>query len=230
MITVNGVEIFFFSSDSETVYTKAAQNVLNKYGYKLTPELKQRVVGRPSNMLARTMIEEFSLQVDEDDFVASYDSEAHDMLDNVPLMPGAERLLVHLHNERIPMAIATSSFKDSFQHKAKSHCDILSVMHHIVCGNDSELQNGKPAPDIYLLAASRFPRPVQPHCCLVFEDSPAGLRAGCAAGMQVVMTPDPLVPPELLVGATQVLPSMECFQPEQFGLPPFDYKEQFTFG
>lgn len=224
---VNGVEIF---SDSEKLYTKAVQNVLNRFGHTITTELKQRVVGRPSNSLARTLIDEFRLEVEENDFVTSYDNEAKGLLNDVPLMPGAERLLVHLHNERIPMAIATSSFKDSFQHKAQSHCDILSVMHHIVCGNDSELKHGKPAPDIYLLAASRFARPVHPHCCLVFEDSPAGLQAGRAAGMQVVMTPDPLVSSELLKDATQVLPSLECFQPEQFGLPPYDYKEQFTFG
>ncbi|WP_073977139.1 HAD family hydrolase [Erythrobacter donghaensis] len=44
--------------------------------------------------------------------------------------------------------------------------------------------NGKPAPDIYLLAAERLA--VAPEACLVIEDSPSGVQAAKAAGMEVV--------------------------------------------
>jgi len=47
---------------------------------------------------------------------------------------------------------------------------------------------GKPAPDIFLLAAQRLG--VAPHQCLVLEDSNAGVQAAQAAGMAVVMVPD----------------------------------------
>ncbi|KAH8419400.1 hypothetical protein KR222_010663 [Zaprionus bogoriensis] len=216
--------------DSENVYTMAADFVLKPYGHNFTYEQKLRAMGRPARVLVRMLIDEYSVPLDEEEFLRQFEVESERLLANVQLMPGARELMLHLHDMRIPMAVATSSYHSGFQHKASSHCDILSVLHHVVCGDDPELKSGKPAPDIYLLAASRFNPAPKPECCLVFEDSPSGLQAGLAAGMQVVMTPDPRVPAEKLAGATQVLPSMADFQPELFGLPCRDNMEKFTFG
>ena len=47
-----------------------------------------------------------------------------------------------------------------------------------------DVRNGKPAPDIYLLAAEKLG--VDSQDCIVIEDSPNGVRAGVAAGMNVV--------------------------------------------
>ena len=47
-----------------------------------------------------------------------------------------------------------------------------------------DVVNGKPAPDGYRLAARRLG--VDPSACLVFEDAPAGIAAGRAAGCQVI--------------------------------------------
>ena len=47
-----------------------------------------------------------------------------------------------------------------------------------------DVKNGKPDPELYLLAAQKLG--VQPRDCLVIEDSPNGVRAGVAAGMNVV--------------------------------------------
>lgn len=52
-----------------------------------------------------------------------------------------------------------------------------------VIGAD-QVQKAKPDPEIYLLAASKLDVP--PEECLVIEDSPPGVRAGLAAGMNVV--------------------------------------------
>ncbi|MEM5582683.1 HAD family hydrolase [Roseibium sp. AS2] len=47
----------------------------------------------------------------------------------------------------------------------------------------SEVEHGKPAPDLFLLVAER--RGVAPDRCLVIEDSENGIKAGLAAGMRV---------------------------------------------
>jgi HAD superfamily hydrolase (TIGR01509 family) len=55
----------------------------------------------------------------------------------------------------------------------------------IVCFEDYE--RGKPNPDPFLVAAKRIG--VTPSDCLVFEDSPTGVEAAKAAGMQYVFVP-----------------------------------------
>ncbi|MFP4267644.1 MAG: HAD family hydrolase, partial [Spirochaetaceae bacterium] len=57
-----------------------------------------------------------------------------------------------------------------------------------------EVEQGKPAPDIFLRAAERAE--IDPKECVVFEDSNNGIRAAHAAGMRPVMVPDIKAPEE----------------------------------
>jgi beta-phosphoglucomutase-like phosphatase (HAD superfamily) len=51
---------------------------------------------------------------------------------------------------------ATSSGEESVQVKTKKHEEVFKLFHHITKGTDPLVKEGKPAPDIFLLAASRF--------------------------------------------------------------------------
>jgi len=54
------------------------------------------------------------------------------------------------------MVIATSSYTDSYKKKMKFHTDIEKFVQLHVCGDDPEVKNGKPAPDIFLCAKHRW--------------------------------------------------------------------------
>jgi (DL)-glycerol-3-phosphatase len=135
---------------------------------------------------------------------------------------GVARLVAHLHAHGVPMAVATSSHRHHFNLKTAHHAAVFSCMDAVVTGDDPAVARGKPSPDIFLLAATRFRQPpASPAHVLVFEDAPNGVLAAVAAGMPVVMVPSPLVGEDDRRPATQVLASLVDFDPQAWGLPPY---------
>lgn len=143
----------------------------------------------------------------------------------VQLMPGVSRLVEHLKKHAIPMAIATGSTMESYHIKTQRHQELFAsgkyFQHIVFTRDDKEVKRPKPAPDVYLITAQRFPDSAKPANCLVFEDSHIGVDGARAAGMQCVMVPDHRFTCKQ-ENATQVLFSLEHFKPELFGLPPFE--------
>ena len=80
--------------------------------------------------------------------------------------------------------------------------------------SSDEVALGKPAPDVYLLAATRLG--VAPDSCLVVEDSLNGVRAGKAAGMTVVLVPNESFPPadEARALADHIVASLATLDPD----------------
>jgi beta-phosphoglucomutase-like phosphatase (HAD superfamily) len=63
--------------------------------------------------------------------------------------------------------------------------NIRKYFHNLTSGE--EVEHGKPAPDVFLLAAKRLNTP--PENCLVVEDTYNGLKAARAAGMKCLVVP-----------------------------------------
>ena len=137
--------------------------------------------------------------------------------DRVEECKGATHLVQSLANLQVPMAIATSSRMVSVEKKRVRHEAIFQHMETIVSGDDALVKNGKPAPDIYLEAASRLN--VDPKDCLVFEDAVAGCRSGKAAGCRVIAVPDPRMDNSVFDGvADQVLDDLTFFDGDLWGM------------
>ena len=91
--------------------------------------------------------------------------------------PGARRLLQALSEARIPCAVASSTHHPEVRRRLAA----AGLLGHFaaICGGD-EVQNGKPAPDLYMLALARLG--VAAQTTLAFEDSGHGVQAALAAG------------------------------------------------
>ena len=83
-----------------------------------------------------------------------------------------------------PMAIASGGHRESVEATLQA-LQITNLFDAIICAEDCV--RGKPFPDPFLEAARRIG--VAPAECVVFEDSPTGIEAARAAGMQFVLVP-----------------------------------------
>jgi len=130
-------------------------------------------------------------------------------------MPGAAHLVEALHRRGIPLAIGTSSTRELAELKLSAQ-PFAACFQAMACSDDPGVTAAKPAPDVFLLAAERLG--ADPKSCLVFEDTPKGVAAARAAGMQVVAIPDPRMAGRDFEHAQLVLHSLEQVTLQILGL------------
>ncbi len=206
--------------NTESIHEAVNQIVAQRYGKVYSAEVKAQVVGKRALESSQAFVDAAGLPLTAEDCLAARYELLWKRYGDAELMPGARRLTEHLQRVGVPMAIATSSHEKNFEMKTARHQDWLGLFDSIVRGDDGELKAGKPAPDIFLLAAQRLG--ADPATCLVFEDSPAGLEAARRAGMAAVLVPDPDLERSLFEGADVVLESLLQFEPEAWGLPAYE--------
>ncbi|KAI8916852.1 HAD-like domain-containing protein [Entophlyctis helioformis] len=211
--------------DTERVYTEVTQEIVSRYGKTYDWTLKSRMMGRNQKDAAQILVEALQIPLTPEEYLAERNA-GH--LARFPLckpLPGVVRLITHLKKHSIPIIVATSSHADAFELKTRNNKDLFDLFDgHVVVGNDERVKNGKPAPDIFQVAARQIGNDLtNPQTCLVFEDSVPGVLAGLAAQMQVVWVPDPnLQADDSLHARCHVVTSLEHFDPSKFGLPAFD--------
>ncbi|XP_076898716.1 (DL)-glycerol-3-phosphatase 2-like [Bidens hawaiensis] len=214
--------------DTEKFYTEVQEIILSRFNKTFDWSLKAKMLGKKAIEAARVFVEETGISdsLTAEDFLIERESMLEEMFPTSELMPGASRLIKHLHASGVPICVATGTHKRHFALKTQRHGEIFSLMHHIVMGDDPEVKQGKPSPDIFLAAARRFEgEAVHPSKILIFEDAPSGVLAAKNAGMSVVMVPDPRLDSSFHETADKVLSSLLDFDPAEWGLPPLPMQQ-----
>ena len=172
--------------DSEPIAAVAMKRFLERRQLKPDPAAYLQLLGRrlPEAMLIVQAW--YGLDGDQAELTEEYGAlRLAAIKEGLPAMPGAFEIVRWAQELEIPRALATSSMR--------SHADVGIAAAGITGlftaeATGDEVEHGKPAPDLFLLAAGRLG--VEPGRCLVFEDAPAGVAAGKAAGMEVVWIPN----------------------------------------
>ena len=206
--------------DTERFYTEAYQIIAARYGKVFDWQTKVHSVGRRAEDSARIIIEKLGLPLTVPQWLETRRSLLEELFPKAEPLPGAKRLTGHLLRNGIPQAIATSSDRHYFNLKTSRHREWFSTFAVLVSGDHPEVRHGKPAPDIFQVAARQLG--ARSEGCLVFEDAPSGVEAARAAGMFVVAVPDPILDPSTFSQAHELLRTLDDFDPVRWGLPPFD--------
>jgi pseudouridine-5'-monophosphatase len=204
---------------TESLHERVYRAIAERYGKTFDRSAKAKVAGRRTLESAQIIVDLLELPLTPQAYIEQRNALIYPLYSQAQPLPGAMRLTQHLHHHGIPQAIATSSSRRPFELKITHHQEWFSLFDCRVLGDDPDLKRSKPAPDIFLLVAQRLGASVKQ--CLVFEDSLAGMEAAKAAGMSVVVVPDPDLDRQLYYDAHQVLNSLSDFEPQLWGLPAF---------
>lgn len=179
--------------DSERPYRDAWLAVCNAKGYPLNDSIYRQAVGRDERDTREIFRRHFGDGFPYDNICSDVRiiMDKHTAGNGHALKDGVVDLLAYLAQQTIPCAVATSTMRE----KAVARLDQAKILSYIreVSGGD-EVMKGKPEPDLYLLAAKKLA--AVPGQCLVFEDSAPGARAAHKAGMDVIVIPDLIQPPD----------------------------------
>jgi HAD superfamily hydrolase (TIGR01509 family) len=167
--------------DSEPLARTAWERALAAHGYALTDADAEASVGLPYPRVHAYFAERVRLPAVEP-FWGELSTELFALIDTdlVPFDDAVEAAR-ELRARGVPVAVASSSPRERLQ-RTLSRAGLLDAFDAVVSGD--EVARGKPAPDMFLLAASKLG--VAPEECIVVEDSPPGVQAGVAAGMTTI--------------------------------------------
>ena len=174
--------------DTESLSTEAFINSAKAQGYNMTKEETLKVLGFTKANIYQFWIDYFQgTNVDGEKLVDDHYEYIENVLYTVgpEKMPYVEELLKYLRENNYKIAVASSSDTADIKNNLEK-TKLEKYIDEIASG--AEVENGKPAPDVFLLAAKRLG--VDAKDCLILEDSKAGIKAGKASGAMVFMVPD----------------------------------------
>lgn len=175
--------------DTEKFYRRAWIETADTFGFARKPEMAAIMSGGSVEKNIAT-IPQFFPEVDANEyFKRVVERVKKEIEEKLVMKSGVLEILTYFREKNVKMAIASSSATEDIIKNVR-RAGIEKFFDEIVGGD--QITNGKPAPDIFLLAAKKINLP--PKDCYVFEDSANGIRAANSAKCVPIMIVD-LVPP-----------------------------------
>lgn len=190
--------------DTESVWTRAEEDLYERRGLEFTLEHKQELVGSNAQIAGGILERRLGEPGRGADIMAELDTLVMAELEGgADAMPGARDLLALLRDRGIPTALVSNSTR-AFIELALEVSALGDVFDATISAH--EVPAPKPAPDPYLEACRQLGVPAD-QSVTAFEDSPTGVTAAVAAGLFVVGVPS--VPGIELPEAHVQLPSLQ---------------------
>jgi HAD superfamily hydrolase (TIGR01509 family) len=169
--------------DSERLMNREFSAMLNEIGLPYSAEETTRTfMGRSMKSCMQIVEAQLGRPV-PDDFLQVLDQRAYAVFErDLQPVAGVESVLDALDRAATPYAVASSGSHDKMR-TTLGITGLLPRLHDRIT-SATEVAHGKPAPDVFLLAAERLN--VAPAECVVIEDSLLGIEAARAAGMRVI--------------------------------------------
>lgn len=165
-------------ADTMGAHLKAWNIGLADYGLSLSREQHQAWAGRPTRMIVQMLNELHKVEIAIEKFLEEKEIHFFSSLHEVQEIAPVVDIIKHYHG-KLPMAVVTGSRRSPVQRVLK-HLELTRYFTELICAED--YSHGKPAPDCFLLGASRLG--LQPAECLAFEDAPLGVESAQKAGME----------------------------------------------
>ena len=180
--------------DSERLYTQAFTDACAEHNESVSGKVRKEAwlscIGTTEATSRRIISESFGPDFPIDSVLRRSRERFNELqAGGIDAKPGVAEILRQLAQWRLPVGLVTSTRRTTTGLKLY-RARLGDYFHVRVCGGEASA--GKPSPEPYLMGARLLG--VNPEDCLVLEDSANGVRAGVAAGAQVIQIPDQVPP------------------------------------
>lgn len=174
--------------NTSELITIAYERLMKKRGLKFDVKKRSDMMGRPGIVNMEFLKHEYNLPESAEELLNERRVLQKELMDDrMALMEGATELLERTANWPVKCAIASGGNKEHVESGLKK-MDIARYFDAVLTADDLVESEGKPDPEIFLLAAKALG--VEPQFCVVFEDASNGIVAAKAAGMKSIFVPD----------------------------------------
>lgn len=170
-------------SDTQNMHAAVEEKMLNERGINISAdEITKRFAGVSGKEMFSAIFSKYGKEADIDELVQEKRERVFEAAKgNIKEIPGTREFIEFLFKRNIPLAVASAS-RHKFIDLVLSELGLKDRFKTVVSSED--VKKGKPAPDIFLLAAEKMG--VDPKKCIVVEDGVSGMIAARSAGMKCI--------------------------------------------